>query len=166
MDKPLIFIEIEPHLADFLRHEFMQCKKSDALVVDGTNEIGMLIQAFVTVSDRPRKQEITENSIALELPTQSWNHAIFEENFVYIPRWKQKQLNLFIEATFRLRIKEFFQVGYEKGFKQDMIVRAFLENYNIKNNALNYDTIKKYDYRNRRKIVKQVSEEIQLSLKF
>lgn len=166
MDKPLVYIDLEPHLADFLRHEFMQSKKEESLLVDGSNDIGLLIQAFITVSDRPRKQEITENTICLALPLQSWNHAIFQENFIYIPKWKQKQLSLYLEAQFRVRLKEFFQVGYEKGFKQDMIIRAFLDNYNIKNNAINYDTIKKYDYRNRRKIVKQVSEEIQLSLNF
>ena len=36
--------------------------------------------------------------------------------------------------------------------------------YNIKNNAINYDAVKKYDYRNRKKMIKEVNKEIQLSL--
>ena len=95
---------------------------------------------------------------------QEWNHSIFSENFVYIPEWKQKQLRLFIEAQFRLRIKEYFFVGYSKGYKQDKIIQAFLHSYNIKRNAVNYDTVKKYDYRNRRRITTEIANELQLSL--
>ena len=36
--------------------------------------------------------------------------------------------------------------------------------YNIKNNAISYDAVKKFDYRNRRRMVKEVNRDIQLSL--
>lgn len=77
---------------------------------------------------------------------------------------EQKQLRLFIEAEFRLRIKEYFFVGYAKGFRQDKIIQAFLHSYNIKRNAINYETVKKYDYRNRRRITAEIAKELQLSL--
>ena len=70
----------------------------------------------------------------------------------------------YIEASFRIRVREYFVAGYEKGYKQDRIVRAFLMAYNIKNNAINYDTVKKIDYRNRKKMIKEVNRDIQLSL--
>lgn len=36
--------------------------------------------------------------------------------------------------------------------------------YNIKNNAINYDAVKKIDYRNRKRMIKEVNNDIQLSL--
>ena len=55
--------------------------------------------------------------------------------------------------------------GYAKGYKQDRIIRAFLMAYNIKNNVTNYDQVKKYDYRNRQKAIKEVKRDIQNVLK-
>ena len=102
--------------------------------------------------------------MTLLLPVQEWNHFIFRENFIYIPEWKQKMLQDYIEASYRIRIREYFVAGYEKQYKQDRIIRAFLYAYNIKNNAMNYDAVKKYDYRNRQRMVKEVDRDIQLSL--
>ena len=155
MERPFVTIELEPHLQDFLFHELKQNRRSGELMADGTNDIGRMIQAMITVSDNP---------LRITLPVQEWNHAIFSENFIYIPEWKQKQLRLFIESEFRLRIKEFFFIGYAKGYRQDKIIQSFLHSYNIKRNALNYDTIKKYDYRNRRRITAEISRELQLDL--
>lgn len=163
MDRPFVTIDLAPHLQDFLFHELKQNRNGE-LMADGTNDIGRMIQAMVTVTDRPRRQEIGENPFRITLPVQEWNHAIFCENFIYIPEWKQKQLRLFIEALFRLRIKEYFLVGYAKGYKQDKIIQAFLHSYNIKRNAVNYDTVKKYDYRNRRRVTAEIAGELQSSL--
>jgi hypothetical protein len=107
---------------------------------------------------------IKDNPITLFLPVKEWNHYILQENFIYIPEWKQRMLQDYIEASFRIRVREYFVTGYEKGFKQDKILRAFLLAYNIKNNALNYDAVKKYDYRNRQRMTREVNREIQLSL--
>lgn len=160
MNRPLVTIDLAPHLSDFLYHEFKQDKRTGELLLDGSNDIGRFIQALITVSDRPRKQEIKDSPLTLTLPVQEWTHAIFTENFIYIPEWKQKQLRLYVEAQFRLRLREFFFIGYLKGLKQDAIINAFLEHYNIKNNALNYDTVKKYDYRFRRKMKTVIGEDI------
>lgn len=162
MNNPTIIIDLAPHLQDFLRHEFRQSGEAHgaALMVDGKHEIGKMIQAMITVSDRPRKQELKYDPFELALPIQEWNHAIFAENFIYIPEWKQVQLRMFIEACFRLRVKEYFFRGYSKGFRQENITLAFLDHYNIKNNAVNYATIKKYDYRSRRNLNKEIDREL------
>ena len=158
--KPSIVIELEPYLQDFLFHEFGQIRNHDGIVVSGTHDIGRMIQALVTVSDKPRKQPLGENPVTLYLPIQSWNHALFEENFIYIPEWKQHQLRLYIEASFRIKVREYFLAGHQKGYRQDHIIRAFLEAYNIKHNALSYDQLKQLDYRNRRKITREIAEDI------
>lgn len=161
--RPSIIIDLDPYLQDYLFHEFGQERNYDGVIVSGTHEIGKMIQSMVTVTDRPRKQELGEHPIKLYLPINSWNHALFSENFIYIPQWKQQQLKLYIEASFRLKVKEYFLAGHQKGYKQDKIIRAFLEGYNIKYNALSYDQLKQYDYRNRRKIIREINEDIKSS---
>lgn len=162
--KPTVTIDLEPYLQDFLFHEFNQKRNHEGVIVSGTSDIGRIIQAMVTVSDRPRKQEMREHPLVLHLPIQSWNHAIFEENFIYIPEWKQQQLRLYIESCFRLKVREYFLAGYQIGYKQDKIIRAFLEAYNIKHNALSYDQIKQYDYRTRRKVTQEINNDILCSM--
>lgn len=162
--KPNVKIELQPYLHDYLYHDFGCSRQDDGVQISSGNDMGKFIQAMVTISDRPPKQPIKDNPITLYLPIQEWNHFVLQENFIYIPEWKQRMLQEYIEASFRLRIREYFVAGYEKGYKQDKIIRAFLLAYNIKNNALNYDAVKKYDYRNRQRMIKEVNKDIQLSL--
>lgn len=163
-DRPYVTIDLAPHLQDFLLHEFGAERAADGVVVSAVNDIGKLIVSLVTVVDRPYKQADKENLFNLYLPIQDFSHRIFSECFICIPEWKQVQLRNYIEASYRLRIREFFLAGYEKGFRQDQITNAFLDAYNIKNKKINYETIIKYDYRNRKKITKEVRQAIQLSL--
>ena len=162
--KPSIVIELQPFLHDYLYHEFGCSRSDNGIMISAANDIGKFVQSMITISDRPPKLPIKDNPITLLLPIQEWNHFILQENFIYIPEWKQRMLQEYIEASFRIRIREYFVAGYEKGYKQDKIIRAFLMAYNIKNNALNYDAVKKYDYRNRKRIIKEVNRDIQLSL--
>lgn len=164
MEKPSVTIDLAPHLHDYLYHEFKCDRKANGVMLNTVHDIGKMIEAMVTVSDRPPRLPLKENPITIYLPIQNWNHRILAENFIFVPEWKQCQLQEYIEASYRIKIREYFIAGYEKGYKQDKIVRAFLMAYNIKNNAINFDAVKKYDYRNRKKVIKEVNREIQLSL--
>ncbi|KAA6326469.1 hypothetical protein EZS27_024425 [termite gut metagenome] len=161
-EKPNVIIELDAYLHDFLYHEFGCDKQNDGVIITVSNDIGMIIQSMIEFSNIPKQQEIKDNPIKLYLPVQEWNHFIYKRNFLYVPVWKQRMIQDYLKSLFRLRIKEYFTEGYAKGFKQEQILQAFLVAYNIKNNALNYDTIKKYDYRNRKKIKEEVNREIQL----
>lgn len=163
--RPTVTIELQPYLHDFLYHEFGCPRSDEAVVIKASNDMGRFIQSMITVNDRPPKQAIKENPITLALPVQEWNHFLFRDNFIYIPEWKQRMIQNYVEASFRLRIREYFMAGYAKGYKQDRIIRAFLMAYNIKNNVTNYDQVKKYDYRNRQKAIKEVKRDIQNVLK-
>lgn len=162
--KPTVTIELQLYLHDYLYHEFGCPRSDEAVTITASNDIGRFIQSMVTMSDRPPKQSIKENPITLALPIQEYNHFLFRDNFIYVPEWKQRMIQDYIEASFRLRIREYFLAGYEKGYKQDRIIRAFLQAYNIKQNITNYDQVKKYDYRNRQRIIREIDKDIQLSL--
>lgn len=164
MDRPSVTIELQPYLQDYLLHEFGGKPSDTGVLVNSDNDMGNFIQAMITLRDRPLKQEIKDYPFTIYLPISEWNHHILRENFFYIPEWKQQLIRKYVEASFRLKQREFFVAGYEKGFNQDIIVKSFLQAYNIRNCSLSYDAVKKYDYRNRSKTVKEVRQLIQLEL--
>ncbi|KAA6322771.1 hypothetical protein EZS27_027717 [termite gut metagenome] len=164
-EKPNVIIELAPYLHDFLYHEFgCDKKKDDGVIITVSNDIGMIIQSMIEFSNIPKQQEIKDHPIKLYLPLQEWNHFLYRRSFLYVPVWKQRMIQGYIETSFRIHIREYFQEGYDKGFKQEQILQAFLTSYNIKQNAINYDAIKKYDYRNRRKIREEVGREIKSTI--
>ena len=163
MEKPFVIIDLEPHLHDFLYHDF-EADKDGGILLNTSNEIGRYIQSMISVSDLPVRLPSMENPISLILPIQEWNHYVINHNFIHVVKWKAKMIQDFLEAMWRIRVREYFVAGYEKGYNQDRIINAFLTSYNIKKNKVSYDQIKKIDYRNRKKINKQIANEIQLSL--
>ncbi len=162
MQKPHITIDLSPHLHDFLYHEFPE--STDAVVLTLASDVGKYINSMVSISDRPVKPVDMVNPISIILPVQEWNHYILEHNFLQVIKWKEKMIQDYLESVWRLRVREYFTTGYEKGFKQDTIINAFLMAYNIRKNRFTYDQIKKIDYRNRQKAIGEVAKEIQLSL--
>lgn len=161
-NKPLIDIDLPPMLIDYLYHELANMDDGVMLTLD--RDIGKYIYSLLTISPTPVSGPETENHVVIYLPTNSWNHHFVGENFLEIVPWRKKMLENYLMADFKLRVREVFLAGYEKGFGQDKIIKAFLSMYAIKNNIINYDSIKKMDYRNRKKITDEVKRAIQLEL--
>ena len=76
-------------------------------------------------------------------------------------RWGEQKINDFIEVEFRQRMRLIFEAGYQKKCSQKEIIEAIMEEYNIKNCTLNYDAIKKSDYRNQKKVRKTLFDTLQ-----
>lgn len=158
-----VTLNIKPHLQDFLRHEFPS-KQDGTIIINKREAIGLYICSMWTVVDTPVKKKDFKNPCVISLSISPANQYVFKHNFVHIPSWREKQINEYLEAEFRLRVRDFFTIGYEKGFRQKDIIDGFLRAYNIKSNAINYDTIKQLDFRNRRDFKNNIVKEIQLSL--
>ena len=92
MEKPSVTIDLAPHLHDFIYNEFNTDRKMDGVLVNTVSDIGKMIEAMITISDRPPRVALKDSPIKLYLPIQNWNHRILAENFIFIPDWKQKQL--------------------------------------------------------------------------
>lgn len=163
METPTITIDLKKHLHDFLLHEF-KTDPSGAIVVHLKSDIGLFISSMYNVSDLPRKELELANPVKIILPINRKNWYIFSTRFIYVPVWKQTMINNHLEAVWRLRIKEFFCIGYKKKFQQKDIIEGILKHYGMKNNAVNFDQIKKLDYRDRENFKKQVFDEIQSSI--
>lgn len=162
--KPFIHIDLPALEIDFLYHEFDEV--DDGLMLKTTTDVGKYINSMITVSAQPAALPITDHNVIIYLPVNYWNHHILSGNFITVISWKKKMIEQYLMSEFKLRVKEFFLVGYGKGHSQDAIIKAFLAFYSIKNNTVNYDSIKKMDYRNRQKTTDEVKRGIQLELKW
>lgn len=167
-NKPIITINLKPHLYDFLLHEFNRDEKgklinTDHILLNRRSDIGLFIDSMWSVSDLPVKQEF-ENPCKILLPSSEQNHYVIQYNFLYVSKWKELQINEYLEAVWRRRIRDFFSVGYQKGYKQNDIINGILMAFNIKKNAISFDMIKKHDYRNRQNFIKKVASEIESAL--
>ena len=163
-DKPLINIDLQPFLIDFLHHEFAESE--DGIVIDTDNDIGKFINSMITVSAFPPAPPKTDSSIVMYLPMRSWNHHVLSGNFITVVPWKRRMIEEYVQAQFNLRLRDFFLTGYEKGFPQKQLIDAFLSFYSIKNNTINFDMVKKKDYRNRKHIIEEVKRAVQLNLQW
>lgn len=162
---PIITIDLKPDLHDFLIHEFGE-DECGCIKLHKRSDIGKYIDAMWIVHDLPikRKFEKYNNPVKLILPICQETSYIQRSNFLYVPLYREQQINDFLEASFNLAIREYFVTGYEKGFKKNMIIEGILKAFNIKKNAVSFDRVKKKDYRNRENMINSVVREIQSSV--
>jgi hypothetical protein len=163
MEKPSITIDLKKHLHDFLLHEF-KTDTQGAIILNRHHDVAIYINSMWTVSTYPKMQRKMDNPVTLLLPITEDNHYIVNNSFIFVPVWKEKMINDYLESEFRRRIRDFFSIGYEKKFQQKDIIEAFLKEYGMKNNAINFDQIKKIDYRNRERFKMSIVNEIQKAM--
>lgn len=163
MEKPSIVIDLKGYLHDFLIHEFKE-DESGGILLNIRSDIGKYINSMWSVSPKPRPSRDMEHPVRLVLPVTDENHYILNHSFVYVPVWKEKMIVEFLEAEWSRRMKDFFSIGHQKKFQQKDIIDGILKHYGIKNNSLNFDQIKQFDYRGRERFKKMIVKEIQSSI--
>ena len=162
-NRPYITINLRPILQDFMLHEF-NTSEDGAILLHERHDIGRFINTMWSISDYPPKRKEYRYPVEMVIPVQPNSSHILKYNFIHVTTWKHIQIINYIDAEFKRRARDFFSIGYEKKFKQTDIINAFLQAYNIKNNALNFDQVKKLDYRNRYRFREGIAKAIQESI--
>lgn len=158
-DRPYVTVDLPFFLQDFLAHEFKDHPSEDGLVVDGGTDVGRYILSLVTAAREP-EPVTADHPLRLYLPLNAEVSYGYRHLTPVINGMRGRQLWQHLNALFRLRVREFFAEGYRKGFSQDSIIRAFLEHYACRHNAMSYDAVKQADFRYRRKLRRQIAAEI------
>lgn len=161
MNKPTITISLKPHLADFCRHEFNEA--DNAIIINRKHDIGKFITSHILMSDLPVTKSNHENKVTFILPLSS--KSDLTHKFLYVSEWGVQKIQDYIEAQFNLYIRFYFDYGRAKEMSQKLIIESILTHYNIRNTALNYEAIKKNDYRHNRRIRKIIATELLTSFK-
>jgi hypothetical protein len=155
--KPTVTISLKPHLADFCRHEFSTMPGGE-IIINRRHDIGKMIFSQVNASPLPIKKPVFEHAVTFALPISK--ESDLKGKFLFIDSWGQEKIREYVQAYFNQRARHFFDVGYRKNHPQKQIVEAFLCGYNIRNNSLSYEAVKKNDYRRRQKTNKIIAEEL------
>lgn len=157
MGKARITLSLPPHLADFCRYEF-QTNEIDILI-STKHDIGKQIVSQICVSDLPVKQVKYETPVTFLIPETPFVN--YENRFICLSKWGEYKIREFIRAEFNFRARLFFEIGYQKNYQQKQIIDGFLLGYNIRNNSLSFEAVKKNDYRKRTKNIENVFRDIQ-----
>lgn len=158
-----LIISLPLHLADFCRHEM----KEDAagnIILQRSKDIGKHIYSHILTSDMPVKQLPPENPVTFIIPITGANRYALGSRFLYISRWGEEKICDYIESEFNHRMRILFEAGYRKRYTQKQIIEAILQAYNIRNTAVNYEAVKKSDYRNAKKIRKIVMDDLECAV--
>ncbi len=149
--KTILTIDIKPHLENYLLHEFKTDSEGN-IILSRSTDIGKIIHAHILSSNLKTSPQKYSNPVSFVVPRNPQNHYINTFRFLYVSRAGEQKINDFIEAEFNQRIRHIFEIGYSYKCTQKEIIEAILQEYNIRNCALNYETIKKADYRYKRNL--------------
>lgn len=150
--KPQVTIQLDSVLEAFCRFVFNTPAKQKEIVVSRTHDIGKLIHSNVLARDLPIRRPFANNSVTFILPVNKTNHHALGNHFLYCSKWGEQKIADGIEFEFKAWVRRRFELGYEDKLEQKEIVEAILRGLNLRQNVVNFDTIKKIDYRNRRRI--------------
>jgi hypothetical protein len=156
--KPQITIDINPVHEAFLRFIFASPEKCKYVILSRRQDIGRLIFSHIMAGDFQSKRPLMDHAVTFILPVPRTEIGYWlRYRHIYIPGWAQSKINDAIDYEFRCWVKDRFRIGYEEeNMEQKTIINAILRGLNVRNNTVNFDMIKKIDYRNKRK-----KEEIQ-----
>lgn len=150
--KPTVTIDLPPVLEAYCRWVFQTPSDQKNITLTRTNCVGKHIFSKIISSRVPiKKNPERKNPVTFILPTTDNAYLALKSHFVYVDDFATMQIVDFVDANFDFWVKRRFETGYEHGWSQDEIINAILRGLNVRSNTVNYDAIKKNDYRNRRK---------------
>lgn len=161
--RPILCFYLPEKLKIFMEYIF-GIDDNGVIQLTADHSIAKMINSMWSVSDLPLKDQEACN-VKVYLPVTSSNHHRSKFNFIFVSRWKQEQIQLYIDAQYDLYLREMFTAGRECGFSKDKIIEAILIDLNQRKNFFTYDQLKKFDYRNRRKTIEKIHKMIKSNCK-
>ncbi|NQU52180.1 MAG: hypothetical protein HQ522_06530 [Bacteroidetes bacterium] len=159
--KPQVTINIDPVLEAYCRFIFCTPQSQTEIAVTRHHDLGKLIHSNVITRDQRVKESLSANPVTFILPVTKINHHAVKCHFLYVSPWGEQKIQDGIEYEFKAWIRQRFEVGYNvKKWDRKTIIDTILRGLNLRNKTANFDTIKKIDYRNRRKIEESRFQEL------
>lgn len=154
-DKPRVSISLPIYLEAFCRFIFDTPKTDSEITISRVHDIGKLIHSNVQISEFPTRKDDDDSGVVFILPVNQHNYYSVTSHFISVSAWGKQKIVDGIEYEYRKWIERRFEIGYKKGFSQKQIIDAILRALNLRDNTVNFDAIKKIDYRNRRKLTEK-----------
>lgn len=156
--KPTVVIDLPPILEAYCRFALDTPSNQDELVATRRNDIGKCINGFLSKSIKKPEALPAENPVVFQVPVTEYNQYSLFSKHLYICREDQEQIIDRIEVMFNQWIDVFFSDGYSMNFSQLDIIESVLDVINLRMNAVNFDQIKKRDYRKTKSDIRERSK--------
>lgn len=138
---------------DFLRHIFQV--PSGTIEVSRTCEIGKFLFSLVECSNRPTHQ----TGLTLSIPRTKCDSL--RNKFLTISKSNQERFNDYIESQFYINFEKWMVECTRHGLSYSRAIILFIDSMNITEDNQIYETLKKRDYRNRKKMKKNLFSVLQ-----
>lgn len=158
--KPQVTINLDPVLEAYLRIVFKTPPAQKEIIINRKQSEGKAIYSKVYPIEFPERKPFRENPVTIILPLTKNNQGTLKYRFYHVSRMGEEQIHDDLEVLFEKWLFKFFVKGYQKKYKQDEIVNAVLRGLNLRKNVANFDAIKKFDYRCRRKSEDETYKEL------
>ena len=155
--KPTVVIDLPPHLEAFCRFALETPRDQELLIASRRTDIGKSINGFLSkTTTKPERMDCI-NPVAFIAPVTECNQYSLFSKHLYISKEDQEQICDRIEVMFNQWLDVFFADGYRMNFAQLDIIESVLDILNLRMNAVNFDQIKKRDYRKTKSVIRERS---------
>lgn len=148
--KPQVTINLDPLLEAFCRKIFNTPQHQNEIVINRGRREGQAIYSKVYPIEFPERKSVCDNPVTFILPLTKNNKSVLQYRFYHVSKMGEEQINDDLTTLLHIWLFKFFQIGYRRKYTQDEIVNAILRGFNLRKNVVNFDSIKKFDYRQRR----------------
>ncbi len=150
--RPKVTISLDPVLEAYCRYVFKTPTEENEILINRKLREGKAIYSKVFPVEFPEKNEaLYSNPVTFILPLTKNNQSVLHYRFYGISKMGQEQIADDIDVLMYKWLLRIFERGYNWNFKQDQIVNGIMRLLNVRKNVTNFDTLKKFDYRNRRR---------------
>lgn len=151
--KPRVIVDLPPLLEAYCRFVFQTPPNQETIVVSRKNVIGKAVNGFIEkTSDRTGQQNFV-NPVVFAVPETDLNKYSLSTKFIYMRAEENEAFTDRVETLYSGWIENLFREGYAMNLDQISIIECVLDILNVRLNVATFDQIKKYDYRNRRRLV-------------
>jgi len=158
--KPSVVIDLPPILEAYCRFALDIPKDQKEITVTRRGDIGKAINGFLSKVPLKPSAVAAENPVIFIVPVTEYNQYSLFSKYLYISQEDQEQIVDRIEVLFNQWIDVFFMDGYNLNLSQLDIIESVLDILNVRFNCVNFDQIKKRDYRKTKQEVRERSKMI------
>lgn len=149
-DKSVIPLFIKkPEVEDYLRYLF-NAPARGPIQIHRNNDAGRFINSRITYLGYSGVKGPDECTVQIVLPLH--RNSIHKNRFAYFTREDMDRINDYLLADFNLTFRAYMLVGEEWGIEKKDLLEGFMAGTGMRHVGVKYDTLKKKDYRHRKKI--------------
>lgn len=154
LQSPYVWVPLTGIQQDIVRHESQRW--ADGWMLRTTSAVGQMICSQVQPADTRQPSLSSKDGLKLYIPLTGPYRHLIDSHWLSVSPFGVRQIAAYIDAWFRLVVRQWFFEGRQRGYTQKQICEAVIGEYGFWSSADNFSLIKKMDFRERRKLTAEV----------